>query len=229
MQMTLGRISSLIFRMEPDFGQQLERILANLSEAEVYEGLKPTEERLTRLFGMEDADLTGFCFNYVKMVPRQSRALAEAGRTLSLSDVIDPYVLLSHRYLTAALTELGHSDARGVFESFMILLQGAYIFGRMQEELDDKVQAFIGVPLTHVDLMEANLIVHDLLGDNFANRLDKVVASLVQQSKISRSIIEANLDQQQIKSAKEMHLSLTGEPVKSFAERYGFGMTQGLL
>ncbi len=215
--------------MEPNFGRQLEQFLADLAEAEVYAGLIPTEERLFRLFGTKEADLTSFCFSYIKMVPSQADALTEAGRTLKLSDVIDPYVLLARRYLESALTELGQSESRGIFEAFMILLQGAYIFARMQEELDDKVQAFIGVPLTHVDLMEANLMVHDILGDNFANRLDKVVASLVQQSKISRTIIEANLDQQQIKSARDKHLSLTGQPVTSFAEPFGFSMTQRLL
>lgn len=219
--------------MDANFSPQLEHYLANLSEAAIADGLEPIAVRIQKMFGpvadSEPADLAKFCRSYIKLVPEQSTALSLAGNTLGLSAIVDPYVMLAQRYLDAALTELQQDASRDEFEAFMILLQGAYIFGRMQEELDDKVQAFVGVPLTHVNLMEANLMVHEILGDSFANRLDKVVASLIQQTRISRTIIEADLDQQQIQKAKEQHLSLTGEAVNSFAERFGFGMTQQLL
>lgn len=219
--------------MDANFSPQLEHYLANLSEAAIADGLEPIAARIQKMFGpvadSEPADLAKFCRSYIKLVPEQSTALSLAGNTLGLSAIVDPYVMLAQRYLDAALTELQQDASRDEFEAFMILLQGAYIFGRMQEELDDKVQAFVGVPLTHVNLMEANLMVHEILGDSFANRLDKVVASLIQQTRISRTIIEADLDQQQIQKAKEQHLSLTGEAVNSFAERFGFGMTQQLL
>ena len=86
----------------------------------------------------------------------------------------------------------------------------------MQEELDDKVQAFVGVPVGDLDLMDANLIAHEIVGDQFANRLDKVIATLIQQSKVSKSLIEANLDKTLITQSREQGHSLSGGQVKSF-------------
>ncbi|MFT5560366.1 MAG: hypothetical protein ACI9Z9_000241, partial [Litorivivens sp.] len=114
------------------------------------------------------------------------------------------------------------------FAQFLILLQGAYIFSRMLEELDDKTEIFIGVPINDLNMMDANLIVHEILGDNFANRLDKIVMSLVKQTQVSKSVIEAGLDQYNIALAKKDSRSLSGGLVVNFAETHGLDMLSGI-
>lgn len=232
--MTPVEKSRLIKPMTDELATKLEHSLGNLAETRILEGLEPSVERLSGLFGAglneaQNAALARFCLAYIRLVPEQSDLLLAAGRTLNVAAIVEPYIQLATRYIDSACEELASSAPKDDVEVFLILLQGAYIFGRMQEELDDKIETFVGVPLDHINMMEANLIVHELLGDNFANRLDNVVTSLVQQSKVTKTIIEASLDQTQTEHAKRLGHSLTGQEVESFAARYGFSMAAGLL
>lgn len=232
--MTKQGKSRLITVMDSNLSQNLDQLLGDLAPAELSCGLEPSRARLAALFGgaentIEPEQLVTFCTEYIRLVPRQATELEEIARALKLRDIIEPYVGLAVNYLQSACDEISHSETHENLEAFLILLQGAYIFGRMQEELDDKVEAFIGAPVSHLNLMEANLIVHEIIGDNFANRLDKVVESLIQQSKVSKSIIEANLNKTQVDAARQGNQSLTGQCVESFAARYGYSMTGGLL
>jgi hypothetical protein len=87
----------------------------------------------------------------------------------------------------------------------------------MIEELDDRIENFIGVPLTHNDTMNANLIAHHIIGDAFANRLDDIVTSLFQQSTITKSLIEAQLKRHQVEQYRQSGKALSGESVRCFA------------
>jgi hypothetical protein len=220
--------------MDANLKPILDQILGDFSPSELSCGLEPPRARLEALFGGVDHainpdQLVAFCTDYIRLVPEQAIELEGIAKTLNLQDIIDPYVGLAVKYLHSACTEIRQSDSSDHFATFLILLQGAYIFGRMQEELDDKVEAFIGTPVSQLNLMDANLIVHEIIGDNFANRLDKVVESLIQQSKISKGIIEANLDKAQVDAARQARQSLLGQEIESFAARYGYNMTEGLL
>lgn len=193
----------------------------------------PLAARLARQFGRGDAtqlqhQLLPFCREYIAQVPVLTAALTATGKEFRLSPLFDSYLALSTQYLLSACDEIETgTDAVGI-EQFLILLQGAYIFSRMLEELDDKTQVFIGIPLNHVNLMDANLMIHEIIGDTFANRLDKVVASLVKQSKVSKGLIEANLDKNLVAAARQSHLSLTGLPIENFAEKHGLDLLSGL-
>ena len=219
--------------MDPNLTQRVDQILHSLSPEDLSSGLSGATSRLEKLFvgdssALAPGQMLAFCLAYIKLVPDQASSLNRSAQSLNLHLMVTSYTELATRYLESACSELENGEAKGSMESFLILLQGAYIFARMQEELDDKVQAFVGVPISDVDLMDANLVVHEIIGDQFANRLDKVIATLIQQSKVSKSLIEADLDQTLVVQARQTGSSLGGGSVKSFAQDYGLSLMSGL-
>ena len=55
------------------------------------------------------------------------------------------------------------------------LIDEAYFAHRLMEEVNDRLILLCGVPLTPVDTTLANIVVHDLLGETYANQLDLAV------------------------------------------------------
>ncbi|MFT4796632.1 MAG: hypothetical protein ACJAXW_003744 [Candidatus Azotimanducaceae bacterium] len=219
--------------MDTELKEKLDEILRKLPEDEVRAGLLPICTRLAKLFGTGNRQtleqkIYPFCTQYVLQVPELCQSLLVTGRDLGLESLLDTYIEFSSRYLTSACDEIELKNDPSGFAQFLILLQGAYIFSRMLEELDDKTEIFIGVPINDLNMMDANLIVHEILGDNFANRLDKIVMSLVKQTQVSKSVIEAGLDQYNIALAKKDSRSLSGGLVVNFAETHGLDMLSGI-
>lgn len=57
-------------------------------------------------------------------------------------------------------------------QTLLGLLDEAYLAHRLLEEINDRLMAQIGAPLLPMDSTTANLIVHDIIGEPFANELD---------------------------------------------------------
>lgn len=55
------------------------------------------------------------------------------------------------------------------------LVDKAYLAHRMVEEVNDRLMMLCNVPLAPMDMTLSNIIVHDLLGEAFANQLDLAV------------------------------------------------------
>lgn len=55
------------------------------------------------------------------------------------------------------------------------LVDKAYLAHRMVEEVNDRLMLLYEVPLAPIDMTLANVIVHELLGEDFANQLDLAV------------------------------------------------------
>ncbi|MFT7243206.1 MAG: hypothetical protein ACI82A_000548 [Candidatus Azotimanducaceae bacterium] len=219
--------------MDNNLTHNLDAILKNLPAEEIRSGLSPLCPRLAKLFGKGssqaiDQKIYPFCLQYIQQIPDLCQSLLTTGRDLGLETLLKTYIGFSSRYLASACNEIEQENNPLGLAQFLILLQGAYIFNRMLEELDDKAEIFIGVPINDLNMMDANLVVHEILGDNFANRLDKIVVSLVKQSLVSKSVIEAGLDQHHISIAKKEHKSLSGGAVVNFAETHGMGMLSGI-
>jgi len=55
------------------------------------------------------------------------------------------------------------------------LIDEAYLAHRLIEEINDQVMVDCGLPLAPIDMTVSNIVVHDLLGETFANELDLAV------------------------------------------------------
>lgn len=76
------------------------------------------------------------------------------------------------------------------------LIDEAYLAHRLMEEVNDRLTMLCGVPLTPLDMTLANIIVHDLLGEAYANQLDLAVHFAVEALfEQSRPLENTNLAQ----------------------------------
>lgn len=59
--------------------------------------------------------------------------------------------------------------------SLHALLDKAYLAHRLIEEVNDRLLMLCGVPLAPMDMTMSNIVIHELLGEEFANQLDMAV------------------------------------------------------
>lgn len=154
-----------------------------------------------------------FTIKYIELVPdlfEITLAAAEKGNILKLVqtyiEIVSGYFLEPRNSATVDMIEL---------------LNEAYLAHRLIEELNDQIEFALGVPLVHFDMMQANLIIHHLIGDAFANELDKVVSVSIERETVSRAVSHAHLDADWIKSLKEGRRALSGEVVFCFGMELG--------
>lgn len=216
--------------------QTITTLLGQINQAEVISELNPRFIRVSETFASKlpskDAaqQVFKFVLTYIEDTPKMLEVLDKLGQQYKMEDLLQPYIQVAANYLNSACQELEQESDTSVEQSIdslkhlLTLLQGSYIFHRMIEELDDRIQNFIGVPLTHLDMMQANIIVHEVIGDNFANRLDQLIESMFQQSKITKAIIEAQLDGSQVALFRSAGKALSGESVTNIAALHGLDM-----
>jgi len=213
--------------------QNIEMILVEIDSTSAAKGIAPRLAKVIRIFNLPDqtdshTQLMAFLFDYVRSVPVNISTLDELGRRHKITDLLQPYINLASNYLDSTSRTLQHQSHQGVpvdvNEHLLAILQGAYIFNRLLEELNDEIENFIGIPLLGVNLMTANIIVHDIIGDTFANRLDKIIESMVEQSTVTKSIIEAQLASHHVNALKQAGQALSSENLTDFAGQHNLSM-----
>jgi len=200
----------------------IDILLNQVESAEVISVLQNQFCRIAAMFSHDlpseqaEARIYRFQVHYIKAVAESIREVRQLGSQFNLTALLDPYLELASSHDEAAREALRTSEFDSLHQ-FLTLLQAAYICHRLIEELDDRIENFIGIPLTHVNLMNANLITHEILGDRFANRLDGIVTSLFQASAITKALIEAQLDKDLVQALQKSDLALSGQPVRCLA------------
>lgn len=201
----------------------IDIIMGTLGADAIQEHLQTPLLRVSKMFcsdlkpkeGIEK--IYAFLISYINVSPGNMHSLSKEGDRHNIESLVDAYLALASRYLNSACNEIVHATQTDSLKNFLSLLHGAYIFHRLLEELDDRFQNFIGIPLTDHDMVNANLIAHEVIGDRFANRLDKVVLSLFQQSTITKTIVEAQLDKKNIRKLASENRALSGKLTTCFA------------
>lgn len=116
----------------------------------------------------EDA-LARFVGAYIEQVPEMLEAANEVAREAGIESQIKPVLKIAEQYflqppaITNAHLGLG------------CLLDEAYLAHRLVEEVNDLYIKHFNQPLIPLDTTVANLIAHQLIGEEFANQLDEVV------------------------------------------------------
>jgi hypothetical protein len=158
-----------------------------------------------------------FTKRYIKVVPGSIIDLETLAEQYHLQAIIEPCLQFSKNYLISTQKQVLEQSESDSLTLFLSLLESAYIFHRLAEELDDRVQHFIGIPITSMDRVNANIISHEILGDRFANKLDKAILSIFQQSTITKTIVEAQLDKELVIRQQKEKRSLSGTDVTCLA------------
>ncbi|BFT60513.1 hypothetical protein [Pseudomonas moorei] len=122
---------------------------------------------------LPDADakgvLTRFVAAYIDEVPELLDAANEVAREAGIESQIKPVLTIAEQYfLQPPAIMAGHVGLDS-------LLDEAYLAHRFVEEVNDLYIKHFGQPLIPLDMTVANLIAHQLIGEEFANQLDEAV------------------------------------------------------
>ena len=115
------------------------------------------------------AALMAFIVSYIDHVPE----LIDAARTMTeeakIQEFAEPFLKLAEDFFLKPPEIV--ADHVGLDE----LMDEAYLAHRLIEEINDRFMVRTSIPLVPVDMTMANLIVHSLIGEPFANELVRTV------------------------------------------------------
>ena len=115
------------------------------------------------------AGLLQFITDYIDSVPGCLRLVTAVSQRMGFYDYAAPFLDTAEDYF---LHPPEHLPADGSLEA---LLDEAFLAHRLLEEVNDHHIRHLQRPLLPVDMTEANTIVHHLLGDEFASRMEQLV------------------------------------------------------
>ena len=113
--------------------------------------------------------LLDFVNRYIQHVPDFLEAIEAITRQAGINEYAYSFLDIARDYfLKPPEVIVGHTGLDA-------LLDEAYLAHRLMEEVNDRFIGFCGIPLAPMDMTRANLIVHHLIGEEFANELDMAV------------------------------------------------------
>lgn len=160
--------------------EQIQHALQH--EAETGHLTRQLETQLPHLhpaIQLPDADakgvLTRFVTAYIEQVPDLLDAANDVAREAGIEDQIKPVLKIAEQFfIQPPAIMAGHTGLDG-------LLDEAYLALRLVEEVNDLYIKHFGQPLIPLDMTVANLITHQLIGEEFANQLDEAVHHAVDE------------------------------------------------
>ncbi|NMZ03260.1 hypothetical protein BG51_06160 [Pseudomonas [fluorescens] ATCC 17400] len=119
--------------------------------------------------GDRNAVMTRFVTAYIDQVPDLLDAANDVAREAGIESQIKPVLKIAeHFFLQPPAILAAHEGLNG-------LLDEAYLAHRLVEEVNDLYIKHFGQPLIPADTTVANVIAHQLIGEDFANQLDEAV------------------------------------------------------
>lgn len=114
-----------------------------------------------------------FITRYIDHVPQFLDAIQQVADSTEITDYTDPIINICTEFFVHPPEMLaGH---RGLDA----LMDESYLAHRLVEELNDRFISYFRTPLVPFDMTRSNLIVHHLIGENFANQLDLAIHLVV--------------------------------------------------
>jgi hypothetical protein len=119
--------------------------------------------------------LVRFVEQYIDYVPEFIDSVTANSRKLGVYAYVSPFLHIAEDYFIRPPDELAQE------EGLLGLMDEAFLAQRLIEEVNDCHIRHHRRPLLPVDMTRANVIVHHLIGDRLANRLDALVEHTVQR------------------------------------------------
>ena len=102
------------------------------------------------------------------------------------------------------------------------LLGAAFVVNRTAEGIDEIAVQLVGVPVTSVELMTANVLIHGALGDETGNTLDDVATAAINAAIVARRLNNAKLDPVRLHRLGAEERALDDAPVQCLTGKDGF-------
>ena len=138
-------------------------------ERHLEEHIQNLPDRLRITKENELSSLKSFAMEYIHHVPDFLDSLKTAAIKAGIEDHVFPFLKVAEDYFVhpPALP----NDHVGL----MALMDEAYLAHRLFEEVNDRYISRVGIPLIPWDMTLANVVAHQLVGEELANRLDVFV------------------------------------------------------
>ena len=107
--------------------------------------------------------------SYVKNVPDFLEAIYQITAQANIDANIEPFLKIAEEFFLKQPNVVNDHQGLGA------LMNAAYLAHRLMEELNDRFIQHCGIPLAPLDMTRANVIIHHLIGEPFANDLDNIV------------------------------------------------------
>ena len=126
--------------------------------------------------------LQSFATDYIDHVPDFIEAFYSAAEAADIQQFITPFLQIA--------AENFISPATGSLQGLDVLLHRAYFAHRLIEEVNDHYLVKTGSTLIPMNMTWANLIIHSIIGDSFANELDGAVDKTVSEMMRSPTVFQ---------------------------------------
>lgn len=113
--------------------------------------------------------LEKFARQYISHVPEFLQALKEAAQLSGIEDHVFPFLKVAEEYF------LSPPSLPNNHMGLMALMDESYLAHRLFEEVNDRYIGAVGLPLIPWDMTLANVVAHQLVGEELANQLDERV------------------------------------------------------
>lgn len=134
------------------------------------------------------ACLYRFVVEYVEMAPRLIECVAACARESRHEHLFAPFIAAATGYFVRPSILLSR------YEGMESLLIKAYQVHRLMEEMAENNRSIRNSQLVDVEMTQANLLAHNLIGEPFANEVDQAILVTVCQIAGSPDYYELNLD-----------------------------------
>jgi len=210
---------------------RIKLLLSAISTEQLVQPLSINLDKIASLF-LPDTDeekarqiIAEFLLDYTLRTPDILFNIKEIAEGLGISQAVAGALDFATVFLDDTLAKkLPITDIEDPPLLLLTLLQACYLVNRIIEEIDDKIESFVGLPLGPLNLMYANIIVHEVIGDRFANRLDSNLTEVIKLSVITRGLLEANLSNAELEKKRANGLSLSGQNVTCLAKDHGLSL-----
>lgn len=128
-----------------------------------------------------------FSVEYIEMAPRLIECVDACAREAGCSELFAPFIHAATRYFTQP------SELLARYEGLDGLLIRSYLCHRLMEEMYENNHSIRSSQLVDVEATRANLLVHQLIGEPFANELDQSITQTVMTIAGTPDYYELNL------------------------------------
>jgi len=129
-----------------------------------------------------------FAIEYIEMAPRLIECVDACAREADTAELFAPFIEAATRYFTQPSALIAR------YEGLDGLLIRAYLCHRLMEEMYENNYSTRTSQLVDIEVTQANLLAHQLIGEPFANELDEAIAVTVLQIAGTPDYYELDLD-----------------------------------
>ena len=117
--------------------------------------------------------LLNFIIHYIDQVPEFIDAVDAISDECNITDYTEPVIAVAKEFF---IQPPGLIDGH---DGLNALMDESYLAHRLIEEVNDRFMSRYNTPLVPMDMTRSNLIIHHLIGEPFANRLDQAVQLII--------------------------------------------------